>query len=154
MHAMCLELLRNRAKPGMKVLDVGSGSGYLSACFAKMVGETGKVVGIETVKPIYEFSLENIKRGNPELFDSENLIIKIQDGWKGDPENAPFDAIHVGAAASELPQPLIDQLQIGGRLIIPVGTDEQYLMQYDKHSDGKISSKVITGVRYVPLIPQ
>jgi len=154
MHAMCLELLDEQTQPGMKVLDVGSGSGYLTACFGHLVGETGKVVGIETIVPLIERATQNINKDNPQLLEKGIINLKVQDGWKGDLENAPFDAIHVGAAAATLPKALTDQLKVGGRLIIPVGIYEQYLMQYDKLPDGSLSSKTITGVRYVPLIPQ
>jgi len=154
MHAMCLELLNNNAQEGMRVLDVGSGSGYLTACLGLLVGENGKVIGIDTVEPLVKWGSDNIKKDHPELLEKGIVEIQLRDGWKGCPEYAPFDAIHVGAAAATLPKALVDQLKVGGRLIIPVGEYEQYLMQYDKKPDGTLKSKVITGVRYVPLIPQ
>lgn len=73
------------------------------------------------------------------------------DGYAGLPQQAPFDAIHVGAAAPNVPQALIDQLAPGGRLVIPVGKFSQELMQYDKAQDGKVSHKALYGVMYVPL---
>jgi len=154
MHAMCLELLDNQTKEGMRVLDVGSGSGYLTACFGLLVGEKGKVIGIEAVEQLVEWGRENILKEQPQLLEKGIVDIKLKDGWKGDADFAPYDAIHVGAAASTVPQALVDQLKVGGRMIIPVGVYEQYLMQYDKLPDGTLKSKIITGVRYVPLIPQ
>lgn len=73
------------------------------------------------------------------------------DGRKGWPEHAPYDAIHVGAAAQEIPQPLIDQLKPGGRMVIPVGNVFQDLKVIDKNSDGSVSVQTETSVRYVPL---
>jgi len=159
MHAHCLELLKDQLKPGSKVLDVGCGSGYLSACFARMVGKGGKVIGIDYIKPLVDLSTSNILKDDPNLFANstsqdglKNVEIKLGDGWKGDTGEAPFDAIHVGAAAESLPQALIDQLKVGGRMIIPVGTNQQELLQVDKHKDGSISQKTICGVIYVPLV--
>lgn len=75
----------------------------------------------------------------------------LTDGRKGWPEHGPYDAIHVGAAAAEIPQPLIDQLKPGGRLVIPVGNVFQDLKVIDKKPDGSISVRSETSVRYVPL---
>lgn len=79
------------------------------------------------------------------------LLIFVADGRLGWPEFAPYDAIHVGAAAQEIPQPLIDQLKPGGRMVIPVGNIYQDLKVVDKNLDGSISIRTETGVRYVPL---
>lgn len=79
-----------------------------------------------------------------------NLFIWA-DGRLGWPEFAPYDAIHVGAAAPEIPQPLIDQLKPGGRMVIPVGNIFQDLKVVDKKLDGSITIKTETSVRYVPL---
>jgi len=152
MHAECLERLKDYAKPGAKVLDVGSGSGYLSACFARMVGSKGTVVGIDIIRPLVEWSQENMNKDDPQLLSSGRVTLKVGDGWKGDPNNAPYDAIHVGAAAESLPQALLSQLKNGGRMIIPVGTYDQQLIQIDKKEDGSIEQKQLLGVRYVPLV--
>ncbi|OTF80166.1 protein-L-isoaspartate(D-aspartate) O-methyltransferase-like, partial [Euroglyphus maynei] len=119
MHAYALELLKDHLVDGETVLDVGSGSGYLTACMAIMVGSQGKVIGIEHIPELAAKSLENIKKGNADLLSSKRVIIKVGDGRKGSAEHAPFNAIHVGAAAPVLPQDLVDQLKPGGRLIIP-----------------------------------
>lgn len=80
-----------------------------------------------------------------------DLTFAVADGRLGWPEFAPYDAIHVGAAASEIPQPLIDQLKPGGRMVIPVGNIFQDLKVVDKDLDGSISVRDETSVRYVPL---
>jgi len=151
MHVTCLELLNEHLKPGSKVLDIGSGSGYLTACMGVMVRPKGLVVGIEHIPGLARQSIENIEKSQKDLLDEGVVRIVIGDGRKGFPEEAPFDAIHVGAAAGTAPRVLLDQLAPGGRMLIPEGTMEQELVQYDKAEDGTISKRHITFVRYVPL---
>ncbi|TKY73579.1 Protein-L-isoaspartate O-methyltransferase 1 [Spatholobus suberectus] len=152
MHAMCLQLLEENLRPGMHALDVGSGTGYLTACFALMVGPQGRAVGVEHIPELVSFSIENIqKSAAATLLKDGSLSVHAGDGRQGWPEFAPYDAIHVGAAAPEIPQPLIDQLKPGGRMVIPVGNIFQDLKIVDKNSDGSISVRTETSVRYVPL---
>uniref|UniRef100_A0A6B2LHQ5 protein-L-isoaspartate(D-aspartate) O-methyltransferase n=1 Tax=Arcella intermedia TaxID=1963864 RepID=A0A6B2LHQ5_9EUKA len=153
MHAMCLELLENHLKEGAKVLDVGSGSGILCALFAKFVGPTGKVVGIDIYPSLVSSALDNVRKFEPDLLSSGLVTIKLGDGWLGDPTAGPFDAIHVGAGARAVPQALLDQLKPGGRLVIPVGpqSDSQSLKCIDKDSQGTYHTRDIIGCRYVPL---
>ncbi|CAL9193207.1 unnamed protein product [Musa hybrid cultivar] len=182
MHAACLELLREHLHPGMRALDVGSGTGYLTACCAMMVGPEGHAVGVEHIAELVDFSINNIKNSAASSFlkegslsvhiagmlnipfmeKTEQILIGItkfymeswyltNDGREGWPDLAPYDAIHVGAAAPEIPQPLIDQLKPGGRLVIPVGTVFQDLQVIDKKMDGSVSIRSETSVRYVPL---
>eukprot|EP01119_Soliformovum_irregulare_P010918 TRINITY_DN2690_c0_g1_i2.p1 TRINITY_DN2690_c0_g1~~TRINITY_DN2690_c0_g1_i2.p1 ORF type:complete len:220 (-),score=45.00 TRINITY_DN2690_c0_g1_i2:126-785(-) len=152
MHAQCLEWLEDHLQPGMKVLDVGCGSGYLSAAFSRMVGPEGKVIGIDYLPELVEMSKKNIEEDDPELLKSGRITLLQGDGWKGVPDEAPFDCIHVGAAAATFPQALIDQIKNGGRMIIPVGEFDQYIYQIDKSTDGEVSKKKLHGVRYVPLV--
>ncbi|XP_011005608.1 PREDICTED: protein-L-isoaspartate O-methyltransferase 1 isoform X2 [Populus euphratica] len=152
MHATCLQLLEENLKPGMHALDVGSGTGYLTACLALMVGPQGRAVGVEHIPELANSSLKNIeKSAAAPLLKEGSLSIHVGDGREGWPEFAPYDAIHVGAAAPEIPQPLLDQLKPGGRMVIPVGNIFQDLKVVDKKEDGSISVRSETSVRYVPL---
>ncbi|XP_010912938.2 protein-L-isoaspartate O-methyltransferase isoform X2 [Elaeis guineensis] len=152
MHGTCLELLKEHLQPGMHALDVGSGTGYLTACFAMMVGLQGRAVGVEHIPELVASSIENVKRSAASsLLNGGSLSLHVADGRQGWPEQAPYDAIHVGAAAEKIPQPLLDQLKPGGRMVIPVGSFFQDLQVVDKKLDGSISIRSETSVRYVPL---
>ena len=117
MHAAACESLLPFLQPGARVLDVGSGSGYLTHVLAELVRPGGTVVGVEHLQPLVDLGTKNT-RSSPE--GSELLVnggIKYvkADGRLGHPEGAPYDAIHVGAAAAGFHQPLIDQLKAPGR---------------------------------------
>ncbi|VDL90490.1 unnamed protein product [Schistocephalus solidus] len=158
MHAYSLSLLEPNLKPGACALDVGSGSGILTACFALMVGTTGTAVGIEHIDELHKLSEVNIRNW---LFNGTDVDLELGkqiqlvtgDGRNGYAPCAPYDAIHVGAAAPTLPQALIDQLKPGGRMICPVGPEggQQNLVQVDKAANGKITQKDLMGVMYIPL---
>ncbi|XP_075700927.1 protein-L-isoaspartate(D-aspartate) O-methyltransferase-like isoform X3 [Rhinoderma darwinii] len=153
MHAHALELLEDKLQEGARALDVGSGSGYLTVCFAKMVGLTGKVVGIEHIEQLVLDSIQNVQQDDPELLRTGRIKFIVGDGRLGYSEDGPYDAIHVGAAAATVPQELLNQLKPGGRLILPVGPEggSQILEQYDKDSAGIITKSRLMGVMYVPL---
>ncbi|XP_063716898.1 protein-L-isoaspartate(D-aspartate) O-methyltransferase-like [Symsagittifera roscoffensis] len=153
MHAFALSTLEKQLRPGKNALDIGSGSGYLTACMAKMVAPDGKATGIDHIPELVQKARGNILRGNPELLDGGCLEIVVGDGRKGYERNGPYDAIHVGAAAPETPSHLLSQLAPGGRLLIPVGPQggNQVMMQYDKHQSGEVTSTKLMGVIYVPL---
>uniref|UniRef100_A0AC35GJ30 Protein-L-isoaspartate O-methyltransferase n=2 Tax=Panagrolaimus sp. PS1159 TaxID=55785 RepID=A0AC35GJ30_9BILA len=154
MHAEALEALKSQLKDGAKVLDVGSGSGYLTVCFAKMVGTSGKVVGIEHMHDLVQNSIKNIRKHNADLLDSNQILIVESDGRLGYSAEAPYDAIHVGAASPTFPNELVAQLKNGGRLIVPVGTHNQEFLQIDKISNTETKTTKLLDVQYVPLTSQ
>ncbi|KAI0090410.1 Pcmt1-prov protein [Irpex rosettiformis] len=156
MHAHASEYLLPYLKPGAKVLDVGSGSGYLSAILYHLIGgpsgTQGKVVGIEHVPELVDWSIKNLKKdGLGDAVEEGKIIMVAGDGRKGYPQEAPYDVIHVGAAAPTLPEPLLQQLASPGRMFIPVGTTSQVILQVDKDQYGNVTKKELMGVMYVPL---
>ena len=134
-----------RPKPGQKVLEIGTGSGYQAAVLAEIVGE---VYTIEIIPSLAESAAKKLKE-----LGYENVHVKAGDGFFGWPEHAPFDAIVVTAAAPEVPVALLEQLAKGGRLIMPVGPVEtsQRLTLVRKDKDGRLSYQVREGVRFVPM---
>ena len=153
MHAYCLEWLKDHLKEGGRALDIGFGSGYLTVAMSKMMGDKGTAVGIEHIQELCEFAKKNISKHHKNLLDEKKVILIKGDGRLGNKELGTYDCIHVGAAASQLPQNLIDQLALGGRLVIPVGSqiEGQYIYVIDKDINGKISQRKELSVRYVPL---
>jgi len=119
---------------------------------AHLVRPDGKAIGIEHIQGLVDKSIINIKKHNKELFDEGVLEIHKGDGRYGYATEAPYDAIHVGAAASKTPHELIRQLKVGGRLVAPVGHRyDQEMITYDKQSDGTYIEQRHMGVMYVPL---
>ena len=154
-HALALEALCDRlCAPACRALDVGCGSGVLVACMARMGDGTGVVVGVERVPDLVTMSVENLRRDGMEPNAVASGVVVVQgDGWRGETAHGPYDAIHVGAAAPEVPQALIEQLRPGGRIVIPVGgRDQQDFLQIDKASDGGLVQTLITRTRFVPLV--
>lgn len=119
MHAAACESMLPYLRPGAKVLDVGSGSGYLTHVLAELVKPGGKVVGLEHIQPLVELGTGNTRKSSEgrELMDNGSLRYVKGDGRLGWPQEAPYDAIHVGAAAASFHQALIDQLKAPGRYV-------------------------------------
>ena len=133
-----------RLKPGHKVLEIGAGSGYQAAVLARIVRE---VFTIEIVPELGNAARERLK-----TLGYRNVRVRVADGYDGWPEEAPFDAIVVTAAADHIPPPLIRQLRDGGRMVIPVGSPffVQTLMLVEKDR-GKVRTTSLMPVRFVPF---
>jgi len=132
-----------RPKPSDRVLEVGTGSGYQAAILAELVAE---VYSVEIVEPLAKNAEATLQR-----LGCKNVHLKIGDGYKGWPETAPFDAIIVTCAPDKVPQPLIDQLRDGGRMVIPVGdrfAQELYLLE---KKNGQLKQSATLPVRFVPM---
>lgn len=125
-----------------KVLEIGTGSGYQAAILGELVDS---VFTIEIVEPLGLKAEKLLGR-----LGYDNIFVKIGDGYRGWPEHAPFDAIIVTCAPEKIPQPLIDQLNDGGRMIIPVGDFVQELVLVKKHGE-KITRENIATVQFVPM---
>ncbi|KAK4960295.1 hypothetical protein LTR10_003189 [Elasticomyces elasticus] len=154
MHAAACESLLPYLRPGARVLDIGSGSGYLTHVLAELVKPGGKVVGVEHIQPLVEMGTANTRKSaeGRDLMDSGGIRYVKADGRLGWPQDAPYDAIHVGAAAAGFHQALIDQLKAPGRLFMPVEEDHmQHIYVIDKKEDGTVTKTKDMGVRYVPL---
>jgi len=133
--------------PGNKILDVGSGSGWTAVLLAHIVGEKGKVIGMERIKELCDFGINNVSKYH--LIEGGRVKIICADGTKGYVHEAPYDRILVSAAAREVPKELKKQLKVGGRLVIPVGSSIWVL---EKISDKDFREKEYPGFAFVPLV--
>jgi protein-L-isoaspartate(D-aspartate) O-methyltransferase len=131
-------------EPGDTVLEVGTGSGYQAAVLAQLVKQ---VYTIEIVEPLGLRAKADLAR-----LGVRNVEVRIGDGYAGWPEHAPFDAIIITAAPPEIPKPLLEQLAVGGRLVAPVGEqdDAQELVVVTRRADG-YDQETIALVRFVPM---
>jgi protein-L-isoaspartate(D-aspartate) O-methyltransferase len=131
-----------RPNRGMKVLEVGTGSGYQAAVLAACVGE---VYSIEVVPALGRRAESLLKE-----LGYRRVHVRIGDGYDGWPEHAPFDAVLLTAAPERVPKPLLDQLRVGGRLVAPIGRGVQNLVVMTKTEQGHVT-EVIEAVRFVPM---
>jgi protein-L-isoaspartate(D-aspartate) O-methyltransferase len=131
---------------GDKVLEVGAGSGYAAAVMSRIARE---VIGMERQHDLIEIARERLQR-----LGYDNVRIIEGDGTRGCPDEAPFDAILAAASGSHVPQPLLEQLAPGGRLVMPVGEPGwvQKLVKVTKGQDGTLQQSDLGEVRFVPLI--
>jgi len=132
--------------PTSRVLEIGTGSGYQTAVLAEL---TPHIYSMEIIEPLLERARKN-------LAETGYTDIKFRhgDGYHGWPEAAPFNGIIVTCAAGDIPPPLLEQLAVGGRMLIPVGKrfGTQFLILVTKNNDGSITSRNLMAVRFVPLV--
>ena len=128
-----------------RVLEIGTGSGYQAAVLAEIVDE---VYTIEIIEPLSKKATHLLKK-----LGYKNISAKSGDGYQGWKEHAPFDAILITAATPEIPAPLIEQLKVGGKMVLPFAESSfsQNLIVLTKKKNGKMDEKFITGVRFVPM---
>ncbi len=129
-----------------RVLEVGTGCGYQTAVLAEIAAE---VYSIEVIPELAEAARDRLRR-----LGYRNVRLRVGDGNRGWPEHAPFDSIVVTAAAPEIPQPLVDQLALGGRMAIPIGRpyETQLLTLVEKDAAGRLHESVHLPVAFVPLV--
>lgn len=172
MHGHACEYLIKYLKPGARVLDIGSGSGYLTHVLANLTTDPtaagtsdGHIVGVEHIQELTDLAKENMQKSEQgrKYLEGGRVKFVTADGRLGWKEGAPYDAIHVGAAAEELHPVLVEQLRAPGRMFIPVESGDgsalsrlgmgggQFIWVVDKKEDGSIHKEKVFPVAYVPL---
>ena len=141
--ARMIEVLREGRSGLGKTLEVGAGCGYQAAVLAQLTSEVYAVERIEQLLARAKLNLRAIKQFRVRL--------KYADGQLGIPEAAPFDTIIIAAAASMVPPTLLQQLALGGRMLLPLGSGDQYLVLIERRAEGFIETR-LDGVRFVPLL--
>ncbi len=129
--------------PRARVLEIGTGSGYQSAVLSLIAGEVYSIEILPDLARAASSKLKDLGYGN--------VTVREGDGYRGWPEHAPFDGIIVTAAPEKIPEPLVDQLAVGGRMVIPVGGFFQELKVFTREKDGRVTEKDIIPVRFVPM---
>jgi len=132
-------------RPGMKILEVGGGSGYHAAVLAALTGPQGRVYSVERMPDLAAAARRNLQAAG-----IENVTVVEGDGSLGLPEHAPYDRISVAASAPKIPEPRKEQLQVGGKMVLPVGGGSQELILVTRKNGLLAEEKM--GVIFVPLI--
>lgn len=127
-----------------RVLEVGTGSGYQTAILAQLAEQ---VFSVERIRPLQDRARKRLQR-----LKLHNVLLRHTDGGMGWPDKAPFDGILVTAAPREIPRELLEQLAIGGRLVIPVGDAEQTLKRITRVAEEQYETETLETVRFVPLL--
>lgn len=180
MHGHACEYLLEYLRPGARVLDIGSGSGYLTHVLARLITDPsaenpaadadGHVIGIDHIQELNDIAIRNMRKSDDgrKFLESGKVQFITADGRKGWPQGGPYDVIHVGAAAAELHETLVQQLKAPGRMFIPVenAAEEggsgsmlsrlglsggQHIWVVDKRADGSVHKEKVLPVQYVPL---
>ncbi len=141
-HAKYLEVLGLTGRE--KVLEVGTGSGFQTALLARLAGQ---VFSIERIPALAEEARAALK-----ACGIEHVVQRVGDGTLGWPEHGPYDAILVGAASPDVPQPLVDQLAMGGQLLVPVGGREEQVLVRVRRTERGLERATLDAMRFVPLI--
>jgi len=141
--AFMFELLKS--EKGDRILDVGSGSGWTTAMLAKLVGSSGKVIGVERIPELVEFGKNNLNK----FFLANAEIVQAKQGGLGLPEESPFDKILVSASATEVPKELLEQIRPGGVMVLPV---RDSILKITKTESNEILEEKYHGFAFVPLI--
>jgi len=129
------------------VLDIGSGTGWTTCLLAKIVGKNGKVTGIELEPRLVEFSKNNIVKTN-----LSNIELVCGDGKKGYPKNSPYDCILINAACDSVPELVIDQAKLGGRIVAPINSDNhQEMALFQKIDNGELTRTNLGNYIFVEL---
>jgi protein-L-isoaspartate(D-aspartate) O-methyltransferase len=130
-------------RPTDRVLEIGTGSGYQAAILAELAA---KVYTIEIVEPLGKRAAQTLQR-----LGYKNVQVKIGDGYQGWPEHAPFDAVIVTCAPNHVPQPLIEQIKEGGRIVIPVGPAGDQTLYLLEKKNGRLEQRNVLPVSFVPM---
>ena len=140
--ARMIEILRN-GKHLNRVLEVGTGCGYQAAVLGQVARE---VYSVERIQPLFKRATVSLKE-----LQARNVILSYADGTMGRPEMAPFDGIIMAAAATHVPQALLEQLAVGGRMVLPLGAQDQYLTLIERDETGYHESR-LEAVKFVPIL--
>ena len=140
--ARMIEILRN-GKQLNRVLEVGTGCGYQAAVLGQVARE---VYSVERIQPLFKRATVSLKE-----LQARNVILSYADGTMGRPDVAPFDGIIMAAAATHVPLALLEQLAVGGRMVLPLGAQEQYLTLIERDENGCHESR-LEAVKFVPIL--